>query len=132
MSFLRVLSPRPAKVSSRSSPITLALHVPSYGAIRLNGNSDPFSELDPNDPHAPRDVPLTGELEVNVPEDLGRQRCKAIRVGVRTVVRLDMGPRRKGEEDTIFERKVEIIAGNAEGIWLESGRQPLVKSDILR
>jgi len=36
---------------------------------------------------------------------------------------LDMGPGRIGEEDTIFDRKVEIIGGNSEGLWLDEGMQ---------
>jgi hypothetical protein len=129
MSFLRLLSPRPTESSSSrtaASPITLALHVPSYGAIYLSSNPDPLHERSaPGDASAPADdVPLRGELEVVVPDKLGRRRCKAITVGMKTVSRLDLGPGRMGEEDTIFERKVEIIAGDADGIWLEPGRQP--------
>lgn len=129
MSFLRLLSPRPAESSSSrtaASPITLALHVPSYDAIYLSSNPDPLHERPtPGDATAPTDdVPLRGELEVVVPDKLGRRRCRAITVGMKTVSRLDLGPGRMGEEDTIFERKVEIIAGDADGIWLEPGRQP--------
>jgi len=49
--------------------------------------------------------------------------CRAIRVGMISKCILDMGPGRMGEEDTIFDRKVEIIGGNSEGLWLDEGMQ---------
>lgn len=51
----------------------------------------------------------------------GRKRVKAVRVGIKTVVIMDMGPDRKGEEDVIFERKVEVRGGTSDGLWLEEG-----------
>lgn len=90
---------------------------------------------------------LRGELEINIPplqpqsrrgsgsvvthpqhqgqgqgqSRRGGKRCKAIRVGWRTVVRLAMGPERGWEEDVIFERDLGNVAGSSEGIWLEEG-----------
>jgi hypothetical protein len=84
---------------------------------------------------------LRGELEINIPHDhshthqqrsghsgwnsaghgSGGKRCKAIRVGYRTIARLNMGPERGWEEDVIFERDIGDMAGSAEGIWLEEG-----------
>jgi hypothetical protein len=34
-----------------------------------------------------------------------------------------MGPERGWEEDVVFERKVEMLGGNAEGILLDEGMQ---------
>lgn len=66
------------------------------------------------------DTVLSGYLEVNMKE---RRRCTAISVGVQSVCALDMGIKRGWEEDGIFERGVEILSGDAEGIWLDKGRQ---------
>ena len=42
---------------------------------------------------------------------------------MRTKIKLSLGQGRMDEEDVIFDRKVETIAGNAEGLWLEEGTQ---------
>ena len=65
------------------------------------------------------DKEARGELEVEIPHGMGRRRVKAIRVGIKTVVELTLGPHRVNERDTIFERKVEVKGGNADGIILE-------------
>lgn len=86
---------------------------------------------DPLWPHAvslarPReDQLLSGVLVIRVPAPASgaRMRCRSIRVGMRTICRLDMGPVRGWEEDTIFETKVELMAGNSEGIILMEGIQ---------
>lgn len=52
-----------------------------------------------------------------------RRRVKAISVGVQSVCRLYMGQSRSWEEDGIFERGVEVLSGDEEGIWLEKGSQ---------
>lgn len=52
-----------------------------------------------------------------------RRRVQAISVGVQGVTRLHMGTQRSWEEDGIFERGVEVLSGDAEGIWLEKGEQ---------
>lgn len=68
------------------------------------------------------DTLLAGTLEVIMKE---RRRVQAISVGVQSVCRLNFGA--KGwEEDGIFERGVEILGGDAEGIWLEKGSQVYV------
>lgn len=138
--MLRYLSPKPGKPStSRGSSTsrdpktsrdakagaspTLYIHVVNFGIIFLEpperegrhpaqGQSDP----EPRD-----DVMLHGELEVRVPS--GPLRCKAVRVGLRTTINLDMGQGRKGEEDILFERKVEIIGATSDGIYLAQGNQ---------
>lgn len=108
--------------------LQLLLHVPSYGGVWMNRPNDPLSALDLNggDPSAnsdePRnDVPLSGELEVVLPPEAGRRKCKGLKVGVKVVVRLDIGPGRMGEEDTIFDRSVDIHEDG--GVWLEPGSQ---------
>ena len=58
-----------------------------------------------------------------MPPNLGRKRCKGIRVMLKTVIRLDLGPGRMGEEDTLFERKVEVIGGTAEGCGSKRARR---------
>lgn len=75
-------------------------------------------------PDAPRnDQILHGEFEITLPPGAGRKRCRAIRVVMRTKIKLDLGPGRMGEEDTIFERKVEVLGGEGEGLWLDEGSQ---------
>lgn len=66
------------------------------------------------------DTVISGYLEVTMRE---RRRCTAISVGVQSVCRLNMGTKRGWEEDGIFERGVEILSGDAEGIWLDKGSQ---------
>lgn len=63
---------------------------------------------------------VSGYIEVTMKE---RRRCQAISVGVQSVCRLYMGPGRGWEEDGVFERGVEVMGGDAEGIWLEQGSQ---------
>lgn len=82
---------------------------------------------DPLWPHArsegPRDDQLlSGMLEIQVPAGASR-RCRSVRVGVRTKSRLNMGQGRGWEEDVIFERKVEMMGGNSDGILLDEGVQ---------
>lgn len=52
-----------------------------------------------------------------------RLRCQAISVGVQSVCRLMMGKGNAWEEDGVFERGVEVLGGDADGIWLEKGSQ---------
>ena len=54
-----------------------------------------------------------------------RRRCQAISVGVQSVCKLYMGAQRGWEKDGVFERGVEVLGGDAEGIWLEKGSQRL-------
>jgi hypothetical protein len=75
-------------------------------------------------PDTPRvDKELFGDLEVFVPHEMGRQKCKAIRVGLRTSCRLDMA-RGGPEEDVIWQGKVEVRGGTSDdGVILEPGLQ---------
>ena len=144
MSFLRILaankgssSTKHASSSSSGSasqkmafaPI-LALHIPSYGAIMMNPPGDPLNPQNPLDRDGPRnDQILHGELEISLSRGCGRKRYKTIRVGLRTITELDVGVGRMGEEDIIFERKVEEIAGDLEARWLDESTQRYGKSE---
>lgn len=101
-----------------SKQIQVNIRVPSYGSIFMPC-PDPL-----RDQSVPRtDKEFWGDLEIEVPAGAGRQRCQAIRVGVRTKCRLNMS-RGKIEEDVIYEGKVDLRGGNsAEGIILEEGLQ---------
>jgi len=74
------------------------------------------------------DTLLSGSLEVIMKE---RRRCNSISIGVQSVCRLHMGACRAWEEDGIFERGVEVLGGDAEGIWLEKGSQSFSFSILL-
>ena len=54
---------------------------------------------------------------------MGRFRVKAVRVGMISQTELTLSKERVKEVDTIFERKVEMRGGNADGIILEEGIQ---------
>jgi hypothetical protein len=135
MSFVRLLSPSravraqsPSSVASSSSPApkaakpTLSLHVPGYGAI-IATQSEP-NPLDPSTTPT-YDLDLRGELEIRMPPGTGHMRCKSIRVGIRTRLEVAIKGRKK-EEHVIFDRRVEIIGGTSEGVWLEEGSQRYV------
>ncbi|KAL7420412.1 hypothetical protein Q5752_005382 [Cryptotrichosporon argae] len=116
-------------VGGSSSQLTLDIHVPNYGAILLPAPqlSDPgphdAAEPDgPTQPQAADDHLLVGELQVGVPPGTGRVRVRAIRVEIRSRLRVDMG--RKGlQEDELFRRKVEMEGEDGTGIWLDEGSQ---------
>ena len=59
---------------------------------------------------------------MEIPQGMGRVRVKAIRVGMRTETELTLGEGRYKERDTIFERKLELGAGE-EGLVLNEGVQ---------
>ena len=119
MSVLRLLTPSFGH-SSHHAP-TLTLHVPAYGVLYLQKPRTELESLDNDPSNDPRTSnTLRGELEINVPKE-GRRRCKSIKVGIKTVVRLAMGPARGWEEDVYFERDSEHRAATSEGIWLEEG-----------
>lgn len=124
MSMLRYLSPGRGRESRDAGALSprdsdspsLKLHVTNWGVIILPAIEEGSANLDqPRDDHM-----LHGELEVRV---AGPRRCRRIRVGLRSIIRLDMGQGRKLEEDVLFERKVEIIGASADGIWLAPGSQ---------
>lgn len=110
----------PARPPPTDGPIKLKLIVPNWGVMYLPA---PELQADGSDSTEPRDDhPLRGELEVTLPVG-GAKRCKSVRVGLRTMITLDMGAGRRFEEDVLFERKVEIISSTADGIWLNEGVQ---------
>lgn len=62
---------------------------------------------------------LSGELEIDVPRGMGTKRCRAIRMTLRNICRLNMGHIRGWEEDLLFERTIEVKGA----IILEEGVQ---------
>ena len=117
--YLRSSSPKGISSSGQ-----LKIHIPAWGVVFVK----PPQELDLHpleDGSEVREPPvedtvLSGTLEVIMKE---RRRCQAISVVVQSVCRLYMGKVRGWEEDGIFERGVEVLGGNADGIWLEKGSQ---------
>ena len=95
MSMFRMLSPSRASRSTKSDSVTVDIRVPSYGSVFM-----PFPDPLGNTETPRVDKELSGDLEIFVPKDLGRIKCKAIRVGVRTTCRLDMG--RGGPEEDVL------------------------------
>ena len=128
MSFVRLLSsakasPGPSSPSStpRVYKPTLSLHVPGYGAI-LATLQEP-NALDTSSDLEPRyDLDIKGELEVRMPSGSGRMRCKSIRVGLRSRLKIAVKGKKK-EEHELSDCKVEIIGGSSKGVWLEEGSQ---------
>ena len=90
--------------------LSLVLDIPTYGAVFMNTPDDPLRSLDQEDSAAaPRnDVVIRGELVITVPASLGRRRIKGIKVGIRSILTLDLRPGRMNEMDTLFERSVEL------------------------
>jgi len=122
MSVFRMLSPVRGASHSPSrkaaDTVQIDIRVPSYGTVCM-----PFPDPLAYHSDSPRnDKELFGDLEILIPAGMGRQKCKAIRVGVRTVAKLDMG-RGKPEEDVLYEGKVEVRGGTADGVVLEEGLQ---------
>ena len=117
--YLRSSSPGRQSASGQ-----LKIHVPAWGVVLVrpprplelhpleNGSQarEPPSE----------DTVLSGTLEVIMKE---RRRCNSISVGVQSVCKLWFGSEKGWEEDGVFERGVEVLGGDADGIWLESGSQ---------
>lgn len=116
MSFLRILQPSRSHSYKREDP-TLTLHVPAYGVLYLTRSIQPFGQQDAGYHNEP--FSLRGWVQVKIPASHGRCRCKSVKVGLRTVCRLAMGPNRGWEEDTIFEREESMVDEN--GIWFEEG-----------
>ncbi|WVQ75777.1 hypothetical protein IAR50_005410 [Cryptococcus sp. DSM 104548] len=96
---------------------SLKIHVPGWATTLIQ----PPQIFATGERLAPQDdTVLSGSLEVIMKE---RRKVQAISVGVQSVCRLFMGETRGWEEDGIFERGVEVLGGNEEGIWLEQGSQ---------
>lgn len=82
---------------------------------------------DPLWPHVRSNGPredqlLNGGLDIQLPRGTKKRRVKFVSVGIRTKCRLNI-PGRGWEEDVIFERKVEMMGGNSDGIVLDVGIQ---------
>ena len=106
-----------------SDALSLVLDIPTYGAVFMNTPDDPLRALDQDDPAAtPRnDVVIRGELVITMPASLGRRRIKGIKVGIRSILTLDLRPGRMNEVDTLFERSVELGECSACTMILEPG-----------
>jgi hypothetical protein len=124
-----------ARSSSRSgSPsrapkrVRIQINVPSYGGVFMTkrrvdadveaANIDDTG-VDPDGPVMYIERELRGELEIDVPKGMGQKRCRAIRLTLRNICRLNMGPVRGWEEDVLFERTIEVKGA----IILEEGVQ---------
>lgn len=121
--MLRLLGGSKASSSSSSSSKTpvVSIHVPAFGGVFLDA---PTESGGPDEYIIPgREYRMTGEVEVEIPIGFGRKRCRAVRVGFRTTISLDLGPGRMGEEDVLYDFKGDVLGGAAEGLWLEEGSQ---------
>jgi hypothetical protein len=115
-----------SSIISTLQPI-LTLHLPGYGSILLPA---PLPDNGADD-RLLRDQVIQGELEVFISQALGQLKCKAIRVGMRGVLMLNMGEGRGWEEDEIFKTEVNLgesaelegSEGDEHCIWLEVGAQ---------
>lgn len=112
---------RTSSPSRSSKRVRIQINVPSYGGVfmtcyhpdvpaALGGSTEIPDNLE-------RD--LRGELEIDVPKGMGRKRCRAIRLTLRNICRLNMGPGRGWEEDVLFQRTIEVKGA----IILEEGVQ---------
>lgn len=110
----------PSSAPSRGTAVpTLVLDIPTYGAVFMSAPDDP---LLPPDEFKPRnDVVIHGELVITLPTSLGRRRVKAIRVGVKSILTLDLKGGRMGEKDTLFRRTVELAENPNYNVVLEPG-----------
>jgi hypothetical protein len=123
MSAFRFRSP--FRQNSDTAGIRITLQIPSDGTVFLRPPDPEQREHRSGLPEDERTVSaeLIGQLEIALPPGMGAKRCKSIVVGVRTTTKLDISPTRIGEEDVIFERKVEMHGGADTGILLEEGVQ---------
>lgn len=117
----RAGSSRAGSPSRGHKRIRIQLNVPNYGGVfmtrqRHDVQDGPNGELNPPDF---MEQELSGELEIEVPKGMGRKRCRAIRLTLRNVCRLNMGPIRGWEEDDLFQRTIEVKGA----IILEEGVQ---------
>lgn len=134
MSVLRLLHGSkdpygPSKPGSSSSSSknpgvpSLVLDIPTYGAVFMNPPEDPLlPTLQEEEGEKPRnDVVIHGELVITMPPSLGRRRVKSIRVGIRSILTLNLKPGRMNEEDVLFERSVELAECGSCFCWLNTG-----------
>lgn len=122
--FLKGSRPSSRANSRASSPaprgVKLQINVPSYGGVFMTGmGAEGDADADAEDGAQFLDRELSGELEIDVPRGMGRRRCRAIRLTLKNVARLNMGDGRGWEEDVLFERTLEMKGA----IILEEGLQ---------
>lgn len=117
MSFFRLFAPRQRAPGPTREDPTLSLNAEAFGCLFLTKINQPFGPQDPG--YVTEPYTLQGWLQVSTPPGRGRCRCKSIKVGVRAVCRLAMGPWRGWEEDIVLnkEEKLEEV----DGIWFEEG-----------
>ena len=128
MSMLRLLASskdpygpsKPGSSSKNTNTPSLVLDIPAYGAVFMNTPEDPLVPLDQQD-SIRNDVIVHGELVINMPPNIGRRRVKKIKVGIRSVVRLDLKPGRMNEEDEFFSTEIEIKESETCQCWLNEG-----------
>lgn len=99
---------------------SLVLDIPAYGVVFMNTPEDPLTPS--TETETPRnDVIVHGELVITMPSNLGRRRVKWIKVGIKSVLKLDLRPGRMNEEDVLFEREVELAESDSCQCWLQEG-----------
>jgi hypothetical protein len=109
------------KSSKQDKDVSARILLPNHGAIVMNhgGQSNGGPVVDNVAVFSANNKELTGELEVHNPRGSGRKRCRAIRIRLRQVSRLNMGKPRGWERDVLFERTIE----HKGAIILEEGVQ---------
>ena len=117
MSFFRLLAPRQHAPAAPQEKPTLSLNAEAFGCLFLTKINHPFGPQDPG--YVTEPYNLQGWLQVSIPPGRGRCRCKSIKVGVRAVCRLAMGPWRGWEEDIVLNK--EEMLEEVDGIWFEEG-----------
>ena len=98
-----------------NATIHLTGHAPRHGSVFMPTIND-LGDMR-------RDPQLIGILEIDLPSHLGRRRCQAIRVGMKSVCKLDLGRERGKEENVIFERTIELKSRAGDWIILDPGIQ---------
>ncbi len=111
-------NPSSSSSSSPSDRPNLLIHLPTEGLIFFQPPEDAQVHALEHGIQTSYDQLVNGELEIRLPTGSEPRWCKAIRVGVRTTSKLNMGPDRMGEEDILFERMVEITDEGDQGVVL--------------
>lgn len=101
--------------------VTARILLPNHGAIVMNqaAQADGGHIVHNVAVFSSQNKELTGELEIHNPRGSGRKRCRALRIRLRQVSRLNMGKQRGWERDVLFERTIE----HKGAIILEEGVQ---------
>jgi hypothetical protein len=103
----RTAPPPRASSSNRRADKTkpeIIFHLPGFG-IQYLPAPPPRYDLEAQRLAAKE---LQGDLEVRLPLEMGPRRCRRLRMGLKTVVRLAMGDGRGWEEDVVSEMELEL------------------------